>query len=236
MSSNFEQEMQTTHDAFGAHSLEPGFVIAPQADGSVAVDRKVMENWSFPERSRLLSAPISPAVSGFSGIIGLPPQGEFSIVSPLPIAPPEEVLTTLQAAFQDLSNSQQAELAAIQPLVATDPDSFKARMAALRQATIDSVNAAINRAYDELKNAGLQTPAAQPAYLEAAQLVGQLAQGFINTADSSFDAVDHAGSLVIGNLSDGASEVATAFSTAGGAMKEAGETVAHGIESVFSGW
>lgn len=235
MSSNFEQEMQSTHDAFGAHSLPPGFVITPQADGSVAVDRKVMEDWSFPERSRLLSAPVA---SEFSGIIGLAPQGELSgtIVSPFPIAPPEEVLTTLQAAFQDLSNSQQAELAAIQPLVATNPDSFKARMAALRQATIDSVNAAINRAYEELKNAGLQTPANQPAYLEAAKLVGQLAQGFINTASSSFDAVDHAGSLAIGNLSEGASEVATAFSTAGDAMQEAGETVAHGIESVFSGW
>jgi hypothetical protein len=230
MPSNFEQEFQSTRDAFSAHSLPPGFVITPQADGSVAVDRKVMEDWSFPERSRLLSAAISPAVSGFSGIIGLAPQ------IPVVIPPPEEVLTTLRAAFQDLSNSQQAELAAIQPLAATDPDSFRARMAALRQATIDSVNAAINRAYDELKNAGLQTPAAQPAYLEAAVLVGQLGQGFINTAGSSFDAVDHAGSLVVGNLSEGASEVAEAFSTAGDAMKEAGETVVHGIESVFSGW
>jgi hypothetical protein len=230
MPSNFEQEMQSTRDAFSARSLPPGFVITPQADGSVAVDRQVMEGWPLPERSRLLSAAISPAASGFSGIIGLAPQ------RPIVILPPEEVLTTLRGAFQDLSNSQQAELAVIQPLAATDPDSFKARMAALRQTTIDSVNTAINRAYDELKNAGLQAPAAQPAYLEAAKLVGQLGQGFINTVGSSFDAVDHAGSLVIGNLSEGASEVATAFSTAGDAMKQAGETVVHGIESVFSGW
>jgi hypothetical protein len=230
MPNNFEQDIQSTRTAFTAHSLPPGFVITPQPDGSVAVDRRAMARWEFPGRGRsqMHSANASPAPT-------FPASTPDNVVDPLP-PEQQQVLATLSATFQDLAATQQFQLAVIKPLMATAPDTFKERMAALRKATIDSVNAAVNKAYDELKNAGLQTSASQPLCLQAAQLVGQLAQGFVDTVGSSLDAVDHAGSLVIGGLSEGASEVEKAFSTAGDAVQQAAETVLDGLESVFSGW
>lgn len=202
--------------------MRPGFVITQRSDGSVGIDRQVMKGWDFPERSRMLAASTSATTSDNT-------TGEL---------PPtqQQVLATLQDTFKDLSGMQQSQLMEIQPLAAKEPDTFKARLAALRQATIDSVNAAIEKAYDDLKNAALQAPHTQPASLEAVQYVAQLAQAFITTVDSAFDAADHAGSLVIDGLSEGAAEVANAFTSAGNAIASAGETVADGFESVFSGW
>jgi hypothetical protein len=199
MSTNFEQDIQSTRNAFIAGSLPP--------DLASSADWQIVKNCHVALPSLDL----------------LPLQAN-------------QVLTKLQETFKDLSSSQQSQLAEIEELAAKDGDAFKARMAALRQTTIASVNAAIDKAYEDLKNAGLQAPASQPLILEAVQRVAQLAQGFVNTVGSSLDAVDHAGSLVIGGLSEGASEVGKVFSTAGDTIKKGAETVLDGLESVFSGW
>lgn len=220
MHNHFEQDLQSTRDAFIANSLTPAFVITPRPDGNVVIDRQVMDHWDFAERSRRIWATISPPSPMADS---LPP-------------PQQQVLTTLQGAFANLSASRQSQLAAIEPLSETDPDTFKARMEALRKSTIDAVHTAVNKAYDDLQKAGLQAPATQPLCLEAAQLVGQLAQGFVNTASSAFDAADHAGALVIDGLSAGASAVAHAFSAAADAIENAGKVIVHGLKSIFSGW
>jgi hypothetical protein len=187
MSTNFEQDIQSTRDAFLAGSLTPV--------------------------SQSTAAAFHDATDAAKAADALPQQ----------------LFTTLQGTFKDLADSQQSQLAEITPLAAKDPDTFKARMATLRQTTIDSVHAAINKAYDEIKNAGLRAPARQPALLEAAKQVAQLAQGFVDTASQAFDEVDHAGSLVIGGLSEGATEVQQAFEKAGDAIKEGVKTVTEGL-------
>ena len=148
-------------------------------------------------------------------------------------APAQQIVSALQSDLRNLSTQQAADLQAVQALATTSADAYKAAIAALRKKTIDTVNAQINKAFDDLKAAGLKDPPSQPAILEAVKQVGQLAQGFAATAGSAFDQVDHAGSLALNGVEDGTAVVGKAFSDAGNAIAGGFGTVISGLGSIF---